>query len=231
VRPLWNVLATRAPAQRRPQARILALPLSRYRPTPEGKYTIEDDFANTGGNAQEGDSSGSQRGAKRKSGGGRAGDIYALFADMGTTPAEEVGGFADPIVKWVSVRDGTRTTDFLEDRAAKYLPQVNTIQANADFRVFSDMVARWRKFYAHLPAAEPVVEATVKEWFQQQLVEAVLGALALRKSGNWSEQEVEELWSEAALTAAVLPRYHVDERIKRALGSKLGTIRDKETAA
>jgi hypothetical protein len=70
----------------------------------------------------------------------------------------------------------------------------------------------------------------VKEWFQQQLVEAVLGALALRKSGNWSEQEVEELWSESALTSAVLPRYHVDERIKRSLGAKLGSLKDKEPA-
>lgn len=203
---------------------------SRYRPTPDGKHTIKDDFTNTGGSSpDEGTSTGqSGGGGKRKRGGGRAGDIYALFADVGNTPAEEVGGFADPQVTWVSVRDKTRTTDFLEDRAAKYLPQANTIQANSDFRVFTDMTARWRKFYSHIPSAEPVVEATVKEWFQQQLVETVLGALALRKSGNWSEQEVENLWSEDALTSAVLPRYHVDERIKRSLGSKLGTLKDKE---
>ncbi len=204
---------------------------SRYRPTPDGKHNIEDSFANTGGDASDGGGSGGGgRRRGRKNGGGRAGDIYALFADVGSTPAEEVGGFTDPRVKWVSVRDGTRTTDFLEDRAAKFLPEVNTIQANSDFRVFTDMIARWCKFYSHLPAAEAVVEAVVKEWFQQQLVETVLGALALRKSGNWSEQEVEELWSEAALTSAVLPRYHVDERIKRSLGSKLGTLKDKDAA-
>jgi hypothetical protein len=204
---------------------------SRYRPTPDGKHTIEDDFANTGGNTSDGGAStGSNEGGGRKRGGGRAGDIYALFADVGNTLAEEVGGFSDPQVKWVSVRDKTRTIDFLEDRAAKYLPQVNTIQANADFRVFTDMMARWRKFYSHVPSAEAVVEAVVKEWFQQQLVETVMGALALRKSGNWSEQEVEELWSEASLTSAVLPRYHVDERIKRSLGSKLGTLKDRDAA-
>jgi len=148
---------------------------------------------------------------------------------VGNTPAEEVSGFLDPQFKWVSVRDGSRTRDFLEDRAAKYLPEANTIQANADFRVFTDMIARWRRFYASIPSAEPVIEAIVKEWFQQQLVETVLGALALRKSGNWSEQEVEDLWSEAALTSAVLPRYHVDERIKRSLGSKIGSLKEKDT--
>ncbi len=206
---------------------------SRYRPTPEGKHTIENEAANTGGKESGGGSSNrsTRKGTNGKHGGGRAGDLYALFADVGNTPAEEVGGFFDPKVKWVSIKDGTRTSDFLEDRAAKYLPEANTIQANADFRVFTDMVSRWRKFYSYIPSAEPVIESVVKEWFQQQLVEAVLGALALRKSGNWSEQEVEELWSEAALTSAVLPRYHLDERIKRSLGSKLGTLKDKEAAA
>jgi hypothetical protein len=208
---------------------------SRYRPTPDGKHTVEDDFTNTGGNVGEG-ATGGGGGGSRKGGGGnrggaRAGDIYAMFADVGNTPAEEVSGYFDPQVKWVSIRDGSRTADFLEDRAAKYLPQVNTIQANSDFRVFVDMIARWRKFYSSVPSAEPVIESVVKEWFQQQLVEAVLGALALRRSGNWSEQEAEELWSEAALTSAVLPRYHIDERIKRSLGSKLGTLKDKEASA
>lgn len=208
---------------------------SRYRPTPDGKHTIaEDEFTNTGGRANEGGSTGSRSSKKVGAGnsaGGRAGDIYAMFADVGNIPAEEVGGFLDPKVIWVSIHDGSRTKDFLEDRAAKYLPQGNTIQANADFRVFADMIARWKKFYAYVPSAEPVIESVVREWFQQQLVEAVLGALALRRSGNWSEQEAEELWSEPALTAAVLPRYHVDERIKRSLGSKLGTLKDKEASA
>jgi hypothetical protein len=208
---------------------------SRYRPTPDGKHMIEDDFTNTGGNTSQdgatGERTGSRKGSHGNHAGGRAGDIYALFADVGNIPAEEVNGFFDPQVKWVSVRDGSRTADFLEDRAAKYLPQANTIQANADFRVFTDMVARWRKFYSHVPNAEAVIESIVREWFQQQLVEAVLGALALRRSGNWSEQEVEQLWSEEALTSTVLPRYHVDERIKRSLGSKLGTLKDRDGAA
>ena len=202
---------------------------SRYRPTPDGKHMIDGTFSNTGGSTDDGNTlaDGSAAGASKKRA-GRTGDLYSLFADTGDTPADEVGGIADPVVKWVSVKDGSRTEDFLEDRAAKFMPQANTIQANADFRVFTDMVARWRKSYAQYPAAEAVVESVVREWFQQQLVETVLGALALRKSGNWSEQEVEELWSESALTSAVLPRYHIDERIKRSLGSKIGTLKERD---
>jgi hypothetical protein len=38
--------------------------------------------------------------------------------------------------------------------------------------------------------------------------------------------ELAELWSESALTAAVLPRYHIEMNIKRTLGQRLeGHIR------
>ncbi|TAN21368.1 MAG: ATP-binding protein [Acidobacteria bacterium] len=206
---------------------------SRYRPASSGKFVVEDDFTNAGGMARRdgaGAAGSGAGGSSQRGNGGRAGDIYSLFAGTGTTPAEEVAGLFDPQVKWVSVKDGSRTRDFLEDRAAKYLALSNTIQANADFRVFTDMTARWCRQYGHVPSAEPVIESVVREWFQQQLVEAVLGALALRRSGNWSEQEIEQLWSEEALTSAVLPRYHIDERVKRALGGKLGTLKDREAS-
>jgi hypothetical protein len=204
---------------------------SRYRPASDGKHLIDEDDANAGGKS---DSKRNGGGGSRGSNGkgrssGRAGDIYSLFAETGTTPADEIGGFADPKVTWVSIASGSRTKDILEDRAAQYVPYKNEILANADFRVFTDMIERWKRFYS-LPSAAPVVESSVKEWFEQQLIEAVLGAIALRKSGNWSEQEVEKLWTEEALTSAVLPRYHVDQNIKRALGQKLGSLKDKESA-
>ena len=34
-------------------------------------------------------------------------------------------------------------------------------------------------------------------------------------------------WPEEALTAAVMLRYHVDFAVKRALGSKLGALKEK----
>lgn len=206
---------------------------SRYRPASDGKHVIDDELnagGKAGGNRNGGGGGGSSGNSGRTKIGGRAGDIYSLFAGVGDTPAEEIGGFTDPIVKWVSIQEGTRTKELLEDRAAQYLPQANMIQANADFRVFTDMIERWKRFYGHVPSTSPVVESVVKEWFQQQLVETVLGALALRRSGNWSEQEIEKLWCEESLTSAVLPRYHVDQNIKRALGQKLGTLKDKESA-
>ncbi len=73
-----------------------------------------------------------------------------------------------------------------------------------------------------MPGAAETVKAVTHEWFTQQLIETVMSAMALKNSGNWSLQELEKLWSEEALTAAVLPRWHVDQNIKRSLGTKLG---------
>ncbi|MGK5081540.1 hypothetical protein [Janthinobacterium sp. HLX7-2] len=58
----------------------------------------------------------------------------------------------------------------------------------------------------------PIVEEVVHEWFQQQLVETVMSASALKQGGRWSSQEIEKLWDDTALTAAILPRYHVECR-------------------
>jgi hypothetical protein len=71
------------------------------------------------------------------------------------------------------------------------------------------------------------VEQVVREWFEQQLIEAVLGTQALRDSRQWTMQEMEKIWSEEALTAVVMPRYHVDLNVKRALGAKLGTLKER----
>jgi hypothetical protein len=68
--------------------------------------------------------------------------------------------------------------------------------------------------------------ARVREWFEQQLIETVMSAHALAGGRRWSEQEVAELWTESALTAAVLPRYHINMNIKRMLGQRLGKLRD-----
>ena len=43
-----------------------------------------------------------------------------------------------------------------------------------------------------------------------QLIDAVMSALALKQGGKWSFEEIKQLWSEESLTAAVLPRYHID---------------------
>jgi hypothetical protein len=56
-------------------------------------------------------------------------------------------------------------------------------------------------------------------------MEAVMSAKALRSTGKWSFEELERLWSEEALTSTVLPRWHIDQSVKRNLGQRLGTLK------
>ncbi len=87
------------------------------------------------------------------------------------------------------------------------------------------MIERWTRAYNHVSAAEGTVKDVVHEWFEQQLIEAVMSAQALKRTGTWSLQELEKLWSEEALTVAVLPRWHIDQSIKRNLGHRLGSLK------
>lgn len=200
----------------------------RYRPNPKGAYAIANTNNNAGGEPQEkGGQTGSGSGSAGSKG-GRQGDLYALFTAEEGTQAEFVDQNTEPEVAWVSIEDGSRAKEEMDDRAANYIFDSNLIKVNADFRVVTDMVERWEQRYASVPGAGGpggAIEQVVREWFEQQLIETVMSAHALRKGGKWSTEEACKLWDENALTAAVLPRYHIDVSIKRTLGQKLGTLK------
>jgi len=202
--------------------------LSRYRPTPLGDALVDDDVPRRGGRAiieeLERRASKPGRGGGR---GGRAGDVYAVFATESGERASRVKADPYPDVIWVRAKDGTREPGFLEDRAAKYLPEQNLLQINEDFRVFTDMIERFCKMYSDAPGARPAIEEAVYEWFEQSLIEAVLGVQSLEGARQWSVEDIARALSEESLTTAVMPRYHLDFAIKRALGSKLGSLKLK----
>ena len=202
--------------------------LSRYRRTPLGQDTVND--TTPGGKSRQGGTT--RQGPEDLAGGtgGRAGDIYALFLADDGDPAEEIGSDTTPEVVWISAAEGTRTSPFLEDRAAKTSPEKNLLQINADFRVFTDMEERWCRFYSATSGAKPTIRDVVHEWFEQALIETVLGVQALHGSQEWTPKDMGEALSEEALTAATMQRYHVDVAVKRSLGAKLGTLRDKTAA-
>lgn len=202
----------------------------RYRPSQKGNYMIADTSDNTGGEPQESGSTRSGSGSSGGKSGGRQGDIYSLFTAEVGNPAELLNENTEPEVAWVSIEDGSRAKDELDDRAANYVIESNLIKINADFRVFTDMVERWVDKYSHAPGAKAAIEQVVREWFEQQLIETVMSAHALKRGGKWSTEEVSHLWDENALTAAVLPRYHIDQQIKRMLGQKLGTLKASSAA-
>jgi hypothetical protein len=88
------------------------------------------------------------------------------------------------------------------------------------------MVDRWSERYSEAPGARQAVKDTVHEWFEQALVETVLGVQALSGSQEWSVEDIRRASSEEALTAAVMQRYHIDNSIKRVLGARLGSLKE-----
>lgn len=204
------------------------LRLNRYRRAPQGDVNIGDETPSSGGQSTKGEhrSGGSSRSGGQ---GGRAGSVYALFIQDDGTPADRTRGSVYPQVDWVSLANGKREAGDLEDRAARYLHGQNRLLINEDFRVFGQMIDKWSERYGDAPATRQVVTDVVQEWFEQALVEAILSAQSL--SGRfWTVEDVKDLLNEQALTAVVLPRYHIDNAVVRALGSKLGTLKAKEAS-
>ncbi len=198
--------------------------MTRYRRTVKGEVltdgTVSGGLSNRVGTARSRGKSGGS------GGGGASGDTYgALLASTGD-PANPVSPLLlQPKVDWITIKDGTREPDHLEDRAACYIEKENQIQANYDFRAFTDMRDYWLKEYSDAAVSPEIIAEVVREWFEQQLVEAVMGARALEGSQQWSDDDLDKCLSEEALTLAVMPRYHVYVAVKRSLGAKIGSLK------
>ncbi len=203
--------------------------VSRYRPAADGQLRIDADAVTRGGKARDG--GGTQRTDEvtftrdARTAGGKDGNVYALFERKGGAPGEKVHPDVFPKVDWVTTDDGSRAPEDIEDRAAKYLADQNHLLINADFRVFRDMAKHLAASYKDIPSADSMVKDTVQAWFEQALVEAVIGLQALRNSKHWSADEIQRALSEEALTACVMQRYHIYTAAKRELGAKFGSAR------
>ena len=200
--------------------------LTRYKPSPAGDFAADPESITRGGRTRRGGTAGPGTGHPGRKG-GRGGSVYATYLKKDGIPANEVRPDPYPEVKWVKASDGTRQPPDLEDRAAKYLPDQNLILANADFRVFTDMIDRWKKQYGPIAGSSDVIGEAVREWFEQTLTETIMGVQGLRNAREWTVADVAKALGEEALTASVMPRWHVDVAIRRALGSKLGSVKDK----
>ncbi len=200
------------------------LRFSRYQPSLAGMETVDPSEPAPGGMGAQQDRPTVGRPSAGKVG-GRAGELYAMFAIKGPLEAKAIDTFTEPKTKWVSTVDQTRSPDDMEDRAAKFIREQNLLMINADFRVFTEMVSRWQAAYGETAGSKALVKDVVHEWFEQQLIEAVMSAQALKSAGGWSTMEMERLYDESALTAVVLPRWHIDQTIKRTLGARLGSLK------
>jgi hypothetical protein len=65
----------------------------------------------------------------------------------------------------------------------------------------TDLTSHWQGRYRGIAGARMVVEAQVREWCEQILVEVVLAA----RSSRWTPEQLDALLSPGSLTAALLP--------------------------
>ena len=126
-----------------------------------------------------------------------------------------------PDVAWISARDGSRATGDLEDQAARYHPGRHELTINADFRAITDLTTHWQARYRGVAGAHAVIDAQVREWCEQILVEVVLAV----RTSSWTPEQLDALLSPSSFTAAVLPRHLLHATLQKRLGQKLGTSR------
>jgi hypothetical protein len=198
--------------------------VSRYKRSANGPVRIGGRLPGGGDPHPTGPNEGRRGSTSGGRGGASSSDIYGAFITADGEPGVAVAGRqSEPAVHWVSIADGTRSeNDEMEDRAALYVSESNLIQANRDFRVFQDMIREVSNRYSQTPEVLGQVKDSVEEWFEQQLIEAVMGLLALQGSPQWDTATLQKAYSPEGLTAAVMPRYNTFRMITRSLGARLG---------
>lgn len=200
--------------------------ISRYRPAATGVVKVNPDETVMSGIGDHSHQDGA-RGRSRTRPGNAPGDyreqLLSDLLDSGVL-AEETSPDRFPEVRWVSESEG------LEDRAAQFIPSANLIKANRDFQGFIDVIQHFSAKYEDIEGAEQRVISIVQESFEQQLVEAVAGAMALKNRPRWKPTDFDAAISEEALTLAVMPKYHLINFIRRKLTAALGSNQGKVKA-
>jgi hypothetical protein len=198
---------------------------SRYRRDPDGVLRAV-------GEAPGGSSDGRTTPSARNGGsvggkGGRSSDQYlADLVESGGEPASSVVVSPKPKVTWVSKVDGTREDGELDDLAAEIVGDTlsgDLVKANRDFRGYRDLVDFFSREFN--PGGDPgiarkIVEY-VEEWLESQLVEAIMTVRNLTNGRTWTPEDVDRALSPYALTAVMMARFHIVEKVRRALGSEI----------
>jgi hypothetical protein len=205
--------------------------ISRYKPARNGPLQIGEPTPTAGGRVGKDDARiGKDGGGGGNAGsGGAVGGIYATFLKADGQPGREARPDMFPKAVWVSVKNGTREQGEIEDKAARYLEEQHLLKINSDFRVFTDMVNHWVEAYTKeqgsVPGLRDIVTDAVHNWYEQALTETIIGLQALKGSKEWPTNLLQDAWSEGALSAVVMQRYHPFNSIKRELGTKIAPLK------
>jgi hypothetical protein len=186
--------------------------LPRYKPTPHGETNADPEHTGPGGAGRRGDDTAHPGERVRPPGGhhpdGAAANIYPLRRKPSGPTATSISELPDVDFAWVSDVDPELPDrgGQMEDRAAHYVAETNSMLINADFRLFTLVIDHWMGTYGQRPAARKVITEAVRDVYTGVLVETVVGMLAFRGDRLWTDQRLADALSDEALTAAVMPR-------------------------
>jgi hypothetical protein len=75
------------------------------------------------------------------------------------------------------------------------------------------------------PSSDPTIERKiveyVEEWYESQLIEAIMTVRNLTNGRTWTPRDIEQALSSHSLTTVMMTRFHIVEKVKRSLGSEL----------
>ncbi|MEZ5870753.1 MAG: ATP-binding protein [Nitratireductor sp.] len=186
--------------------------LSRFRLDDKGQATTDpesESSARTGEGADERGVGGAQRTSASGNHHGPIAEILRGRTKPKGDPSSSVKPDSFPVVIWVSKSNGRRGDDELVDRAACYLERDNVLKINEDFQGITDVCDYYINKFKSVENVSLIIYDAVKEIFEQQLVEAVLGAQSLRNRPEWTPENFAMATSEESLTAVVMCRYHI----------------------
>ena len=192
-----------------------------YRPHDEGTYKTDITPNEYGGQSKESGNKSTdasdENDEHKASGesGGNQGSIWEIFeSEQSKSPAKRVRSLQVPRVTWVSPEEG----DVLEDKAAQYNPPL--IRANEDFRIFKCTESEMKKKYSKTPISS-IVGDIVRDHYEAVIQEVILRAEMLRGSKNWSNQSIDRMTNEDALTGAVLPVLDLIDSIEKDIENRI----------
>jgi hypothetical protein len=186
---------------------------SRYRRTPGGSERVGEPSIIGGvpSVCVQGDTGSGPPGG---TGGSIGNPIYSTWIKKDGAEAERIKGKPYPEIRWVSVKEGSRDREFMEDRAANYAREANFLSINADFRIFDDLITFIDIRNPDVPGGKQVIEKLVERHVEMALTETVLTFLGISGSKHWPEEALDKALSEEALTAAVMPRQHIVHNVE-----------------
>jgi hypothetical protein len=199
---------------------------SRYRRDPIGGLQGAGEAPGGSSSRIGGGRSGTASGGGGK--GGRSSDDY--LADLVESGGDAVSAVIvspkEPTVKWISKAEGTREEDELKDLAAEIVGDTlngELVKASKDFRGYRDLVGYFAKEFN--PAGDPAIQRKiveyVEEWLESQLIEVIMTVRNLTNGRTWTPDDIDRALSPYALTTVMMARFHIVEKVKRALGSEI----------